>query len=49
MAETLRTAVAVAAVALISIGCGMIYMPAGLIAAGALLLAGSVIGALRAR
>jgi hypothetical protein len=50
MSKTLavvRDLVTLAGVALVSIGAGQIYLPAGLIVAGALLIAGAALSARR--
>lgn len=46
--ELLRDAAGLAGVVLIAVGAGMIFLPAGLIVAGGLLLAGAVLSARRA-
>lgn len=47
-AEHLRDATGVIGVALISVGSGLIYLPAGLIVAGLLLLGGAMLSARQA-
>lgn len=48
-ANAVRDLSGLAGVALISVGAGLIYLPAGLIVAGVLLLAGAMISAAAAK
>jgi hypothetical protein len=48
-ADLARLAVALAGVALISYGAWLVYVPAGFITCGAMLLGSAVLGTLRAR